>query len=196
MITINTSINIAGITFKNPIMPASGTFGSGQEYSEFVDLNQLGAVVTKGVSLTPWEGNPAPRIMETSSGMINAVGLQNPGIDVFIERDIPFLQKFDTKIIVNVCGNSVSDYLQVVERLSETVVDMLEINISCPNVEHGGIATINDVLEFIMAGATGIAIGTANFNNPFVMPEIISELSKYMEENNIETLDEIRGIVG
>ena len=271
-------------------MPASGTFGSGQEYSEFVDLNQLGAVVTKGVSLTPWEGNPAPRIMETSSGMINAVGLQNPGIDVFIERDIPFLQKFDTKIIVNVCGNSVSDYLQVVERLSETVVDMLEINISCPNVEHGGIAfgqepkmveyitseikkitqkpismkltpnvtditeiakaveavgadsislintitgmrigglsgsaikpialrmvyqvchavkipvigmggiaTINDVLEFIMAGATGIAIGTANFNNPFVMPEIISELSKYMEENNIETLDEIRGIVG
>lgn len=114
-------------------MPASGTFGSGQEYSEFVDLNQLGAVVTKGVSLTPWEGNPAPRIMETSSGMINAVGLQNPGIDVFIERDIPFLQKFDTKIIVNVCGNSASDYLQVVERLSETVVDMLEINISCPN---------------------------------------------------------------
>ena len=303
MIPINTSINIAGITFKNPIMPASGTFGSGQEYSEFVDLNQLGAVVTKGVSLTPWEGNPAPRIMETSSGMINAVGLQNPGIDVFIERDIPFLQKFDTKIIVNVCGNSVSDYLQVVERLSETVVDMLEINISCPNVEHGGIAfgqepkmveyitseikkitqkpismkltpnvtditeiakaveaggadsislintitgmridvqkrkfcvanktgglsgsaikpislrmvyqvchavkipvigmggiaTINDVLEFIMAGATGIAIGTANFNNPFVMPEIISELSKYMEENNIETLDEVRGIVG
>lgn len=284
-------------------MPASGTFGSGQEYSGFVDLNQLGAVVTKGVSLTLWEGNPAPRIMETSSGMINAVGLQNPGIDVFIERDIPFLQKFDTKIIVNVCGNSVSDYLQVVERLSETVVDMLEINISCPNVEHGGIAfgqepkmveyitseikkitpkpismkltpnvtditeiakaveaggadsislintitgmridvqkrkfcvanktgglsgsaikpialrmvyqvchavkipvigmggiaTINDVLEFIMAGATGIAIGTANFNNPFVMPEIISELSKYMEENNIETLDEIRGIVG
>lgn len=177
-------------------MPASGTFGSGQEYSEFVDLNQLGAVVTKGVSLTPWEGNPAPRIMETSSGMINAVGLQNPGIDVFIERDIPFLQKFDTKIIVNVCGNSVSDYLQVVERLSETVVDMLEINISCPNVEHGGIATINDVLEFIMAGATGITIGTANFNNPFVMPEIISELSKYMEESNIETLDEIRGIVG
>ena len=172
------------------------TFGSGQEYSEFVDLNQLGAVVTKGVSLTPWEGNPAPRIMETSSGMINAVGLQNPGIDVFIERDIPFLQKFNTKIIVNVCGNSVSDYLQVVERLSETVVDMLEINISCSNVEHGGIATINDVLEFIMAGATGIAIGTANFNNPFVMPEIISELSKYMEENNIETLDEIRGIVG
>ena len=196
MIPINTSINIAGITFKNPIMPASGTFGSGQEYSEFVDLNQLGAVVTKGVSLTPWEGNPAPRIMETSSGMINAVGLQNPGIDVFIERDIPFLQKFDTKIIVNVCGNSVSDYLQVVERLSETVVDMLEINISCPNVEHGGIATINDVLEFIMAGATGITIGTANFNNPFVMPEIISELSKYMEESNIETLDEIRGIVG
>ena len=283
-------------------MPASGTFGSGQEYSEFIDLNRLGAVVTKGVSFNPWEGNPSPRIMETSSGMINAIGLQNPGVDIFIKRDIPFLKKFDTRIIVNVCGNSVSDYLKVVERLSEQAVDMLEINISCPNVEHGGIAfgqepkivehitkevkktthlpismkltpnvtditeiakaaeyggadalslintitgmridvkkktfsvanktgglsgaaikpialrmvyqvckavhipvigmggvtTTEDALEFIMAGATGIAVGTANFRNPYVMLEIIDGLQKYMEENNIEDLQEIRGIV-
>lgn len=283
-------------------MPASGTFGSGQEYSEFIDLNRLGAVVTKGVSFNPWEGNPSPRIMETSSGMINAIGLQNPGVDIFIKRDIPFLKKFDTRIIVNVCGNSVSDYLKVVERLSEQAVDMLEINISCPNVEHGGIAfgqepkivehitkevkktthlpismkltpnvtditeiakaaeyggadalslintitgmridvkkktfsvanktgglsgaaikpialrmvyqvckavhipvigmggvtTAEDALEFIMAGATGIAVGTANFRNPYVMLEIIDRLQKYMEENNIEDLQEIRGIV-
>ncbi len=283
-------------------MPASGTFGSGQEYSEFIDLNRLGAIVTKGVSINPWEGNPSPRIMETSSGMINAIGLQNPGVDIFIKRDIPFLKKFETRIIVNVCGNSVSDYIKVVERLSEQAVDMLEINISCPNEEHGGIAfgqepkmvehitkevkktthlpismkltpnvtditeiakaaeyggadalslintitgmridikkktfsvanktgglsgaaikpialrmvyqvckavhipvigmggvtTTEDALEFIMAGATGIAVGTANFRNPYVMLEIIDGLQKYMEENNIEDLQEIRGIV-
>ena len=290
------------MSLNNPIMPASGTFGSGQEYSEFIDLNRLGAIVTKGVSFNPWEGNPSPRIMETSSGMINAIGLQNQGVDIFIKRDIPFLKKFNTKIIVNVCGNSVSEYLKVVERLSEQAVDMLEINISCPNVEHGGIAfgqepkmvehitkevkktthlpismkltpnvtditeiakaaeyggadalslintitgmridvkkktfsvanktgglsgaaikpialrmvyqvckavhipvigmggvtTTEDALEFIMAGATGIAVGTANFRNPYVMLEIIDGLQKYMEENNIEDLQEIRGIV-
>lgn len=303
MSRINTSVNIAGITFKNPVMPASGTFGSGQEYSEFVDLDQLGAVVTKGVSYHPWEGNPAPRIMETSSGMINAVGLQNPGIDVFIKRDIPFLKKFDTKIIVNVCGNTVEDYLKAVERLAGQEIDMLEVNISCPNVEHGGMAfgqepgmvehitrevkriatqpvsmkltpnvtditeiakaaesggadalslintitgmridvkkrtfsvanktgglsgpaikpvalrmvwqvcravripvigmggiqTAEDALEFIMAGASGIAVGTANFRNPRAMPEIIAGLEKYMEENGIGDLEEVRGIVG
>ena len=283
-------------------MPASGTFGSGQEYREFINLNQLGAVVTKGVSYYPWQGNPVPRIMETPSGMINAIGLQNPGIDVFLERDIPFLQKFDTKVIVNVCGNTVKDYLKVVSRLSEQKVDILEINISCPNVEHGGIAfgqepkmveyitkeikkiakqpismkltpnvtditeiakaaesggadalslintitgmsidvkkrtfsvanktgglsgaaikpialrmvyqvyktvqipiigmggisSVNDALEFIMAGATGIAIGTANFNNPTIMIEVIDGLENYMKENDIEDLKEIRGIV-
>jgi len=133
-------VDIAGIRLKNPVMPAPGTFGSGQEYSGFVDLNQLGAVVTKGVSCVPWEGNPAPRIMETASGMINAVGLQNPGIDVFIERDLPFLKQFDTKVIVNICGSTVADYLEVAERLSGQEIDMLEANISCPNVEHGGIA--------------------------------------------------------
>ncbi|WP_286308981.1 dihydroorotate dehydrogenase [Thomasclavelia cocleata] len=302
MIKISTSVNIAGITFKNPVMPASGTFGSGQEYREFINLNQLGAVVTKGVSYYPWQGNPVPRIMETPSGMINAIGLQNPGIDVFLERDIPFLQKFDTKVIVNVCGNTVKDYLKVVSRLSEQKVDILEINISCPNVEHGGIAfgqepkmveyitkeikkiakqpismkltpnvtditeiakaaesggadalslintitgmsidvkkrtfsvanktgglsgaaikpialrmvyqvyktvqipiigmggisSVNDALEFIMAGATGIAIGTANFNNPTIMIEVIDGLENYMKENDIEDLKEIRGIV-
>ena len=295
-------MDIAGITLKNPVMPASGTFGSGQEYSGFMDLNQLGAVVTKSVSLVPWEGNPTPRIMETASGMINAVGLQNPGIDVFIERDLPFLRKFDTKVIVNVCGSTVADYLGAVERLAGQEIDMLEINISCPNVEHGGIAfgqepgmveyvtkeikrkaaqpvsmkltpnvtditeiakaaeyggadalslintitgmridirkktfsvanktgglsgaaikpialrmvyqvckavhipvigmggvtTTEDALEFIMAGATGIAVGTANFRNPYVMLEIIDGLQKYMEENNVEDLQEIRGIV-
>ena len=295
-------MDIAGITLKNPVMPASGTFGSGQEYSGFVDLNRLGAVVTKGVSLVPWEGNSTPRIMETASGMINAVGLQNPGIDVLIERDLPFLRKFDTKVIVNVCGSTVADYLEVVERLAGQEIDMLEINISCPNVEHGGIAfgqepgmveyitkeikkkaaqpvsmkltpnvtditeiakaaeaggadalslintitgmridvkkrtfsvanktgglsgpaikpvalrmvwqtcravsipvigmggiqTAEDALEFIMAGAAAVAVGTANFRNPYAMPEIIGGLEKYMEENGIRDLKEIRGIV-
>jgi len=295
-------VDIAGITLKNPVMPASGTFGSGQEYSGFVDLNRLGAVVTKGVSLVPWEGNSTPRIMETASGMINAVGLQNPGIDVLIERDLPFLRKFDTKVIVNVCGSTVADYLEVVERLAGQEIDMLEINISCPNVEHGGIAfgqepgmveyitkeikkkaaqpvsmkltpnvtditeiakaaeaggadalslintitgmridikkrafsvanktgglsgpaikpialrmvwqtcravsipvigmggiqSAEDALEFIMAGATAVAVGTANFRNPYAMPEIIEGLEKYMDENGIKDLQEIRGIV-
>jgi dihydroorotate dehydrogenase (NAD+) catalytic subunit len=295
-------VDIAGITLKNPVMPASGTFGSGQEYSGFVDLNRLGAVVTKGVSLVPWEGNSTPRIMETASGMINAVGLQNPGIDVFIERDLPFLRQFDTKVIVNICGSTVADYLEVVERLSGQEIDMLEVNISCPNVEHGGIAfgqepgmveyitkeikkkaaqpvsmkltpnvtditeiakaaeaggadalslintitgmridvkkrafcvanktgglsgpaikpvalrmvwqvcravnipvigmggiqTAEDALEFIMAGAAAVAVGTANFRNPYAMPEIIGGLEKYMEENGIRDLKEIRGIV-
>lgn len=137
---MNTKVTIAGVEFKNPVMTASGTFGSGMEYSEFVDLNRLGAVVTKGVANVPWEGNPTPRVAEVYGGMLNAIGLQNPGIDVFIERDIPFLKKFDTKIIVNVCGKTVEDYLKVVERLGDTDADMLEINVSCPNVKEGAIA--------------------------------------------------------
>ena len=137
---MNTTVNLAGVELKNPVMTASGTFGSGQEYGEFVDLNLLGAVVTKGVSNVPWPGNPAPRIAETYGGMINAIGLQNPGIDVFIKRDIPFLKQYDTKIIVNVCGKTTKDYVEVVERLSDEPVDLLEINISCPNVKEGGIA--------------------------------------------------------
>lgn len=137
---MNTAVTIAGVTFKNPVMTASGTFGSGMEYGEFVDLNKLGAVVTKGVSNVPWEGNPTPRVAETYGGMLNAIGLQNPGIDVFIERDLAFLKQFDTKVIVNVCGKSVEDYVEVVERLGEEAVDMLEINVSCPNVKEGAIA--------------------------------------------------------
>lgn len=137
---MNLGVNIAGVDFKNPVMEASGTFGSGMEFSEFVDLNKLGAVVTKGVANVPWPGNPTPRVAETYGGMLNAIGLQNPGIDVFCKRDIPFLKKYDTKIIVNVCGKSTEDYVEVVERLGDEPVDMLEINISCPNVKEGGIA--------------------------------------------------------
>ncbi len=137
---MNTQVTIAGVTFQNPVMTASGTFGSGMEYSDFVDLNKLGAVVTKGVANVPWEGNPTPRVAEVYGGMLNAIGLQNPGIDVFVKRDIPFLQKYDTKIIVNVCGKTVEDYLEVVERLGDQPVDMLEINVSCPNVKEGAIA--------------------------------------------------------
>ncbi len=139
-INMNTKVKIAGVEFKNPVMTASGTFGSGMEYAEFVDLNRLGAVVTKGVANVPWEGNPAPRVAEVYGGMLNAIGLQNPGVDVLIERDIPFLQQYDTKIIVNVCGKTVEDYLEVVEKLGDTAADMLEINVSCPNVKEGAIA--------------------------------------------------------
>ncbi len=137
---INTKVTIAGVEFKNPVMTGSGTFGSGMEYGEFVDLNKLGAVVTKGVANVPWPGNPTPRVAEVYGGMLNAIGLQNPGIDVFMERDIPFLKQYDTKIIVNVCGKTVEDYLEVVEKLSDAPVDMLEINVSCPNVKEGAIA--------------------------------------------------------
>lgn len=136
----NLAVSIAGVEFKNPLTVASGTFGSGREYAEFIDLSRLGAVTTKGVSNIPWEGNPVPRVAETDSGMLNAIGLQNPGMEVFIERDIPFLKQYDTKIIVNVCGKTQEDYLEVVERLSDEAVDLLEINISCPNVKEGGIA--------------------------------------------------------
>ncbi len=137
---IHTEINLCGIPLKNPVMTASGTFGSGAEYAEFVDLNRLGAVVTKGVASVPWEGNPTPRVAEVYGGMLNAIGLQNPGIDLFIERDIPFLKKYHTKIVVNVCGRTTEEYIAVVERLADQPVDLLEINISCPNVEAGGIA--------------------------------------------------------
>ena len=299
---MNMSVNIAGVEFKNPVMEASGTFGSGMEYSEFVDLNRLGAVVTKGVANVPWPRNPTPRIAETYGGMINAIGLQNPGIDVFAKRDIPFLKKYDTKIIVNVCGRSTEDYIEVVERLGEEPVDMLEINISCPNVKEGGIAfgqdpkaveaitkavkahakqpiimklspnvtditvmakaaeaggadaislinTITgmkidverrtfavanktgglsgpaikpvavrmvyqaanavklpiigmggianaaDALEFILAGATAVAIGTANFHNPYATVETVDGIRAYMERHGIDDIKELIGAV-
>ena len=136
---VDMSVDFCGVHFKNPVTVASGTFGSGMEYGEFVDLNKLGAVTTKGVAITPWEGNPTPRVAEVTGGMLNAIGLQNPGIDVFIERDIPFLKKYDTKIIVNVCGHSVEEYLNVVERLADQPIDMMEINVSCPNVKQGAL---------------------------------------------------------
>lgn len=298
----NTKVTIAGVEFKNPVMTASGTFGSGMEYSEFVDLNCLGAVVTKGVANVPWEGNPTPRVMETYGGMLNAIGLQNPGIDVFIERDIPFLKQFDTKIIVNVCGRTVEDYIEVVEKLGDQPVDMLEINVSCPNVSHGGIAfgqnpdclyditkqikakakqpiimklspnvtditemaraaesagsdalslintitgmkidihkrafalanktgglsgpaikpvavrmvyqaaqavkipiigmggiaNAEDAIEFMLAGATGVAVGAMNFVNPYTTAEVVKGIEEYMECYHVENLTELVGAV-
>ena len=260
-----TTVNIAGVELKNPVMTASGTFGSGAEYGEFVDLNMLGAVVTKGVANVPWPGNPTPRIAETYGGMINAIGLQNPGIDVFCKRDIPFLRKYDTKIIVNVCGKTEEDYVEVVERLADEPVDMLEINISCPNVTDitvmakaaeaggadaislintltgmkidvnrrtfavanktgglsgpaikpvavrmvyqaahavkipvigmGGIMNAEDALEFIMAGAAAVSIGTANFHNPYTTIEVLEGIKAYMEKNKVKDIKELIGCV-
>ena len=299
---MNMEVNLAGVTLKNPVMTASGTFGSGEEFSEFVDLNKLGAVVTKGFANVPWEGNPTPRIAETYGGMLNAVGLQNPGIDLFVQRDIPFLKKYDTKIIVNVCGRTTEDYCEVVERLADQPVDMLEINISCPNVKEGGIAfgqnpkaveaitkevkkyakqpvimklspnvtditemakaaeaggadvlslintltgmkidinrrtfalanktgglsgpaihpvavrmvyqtaqavkvpiigmggiaTAEDAIEMILAGATAVSVGTANFHNPMVTEEIVNGIRDYMERYQVADIKELIGAV-
>ena len=299
---MNTRVNLAGVELKNPVMTASGTFGSGEEYSEFVDLGSLGAVVTKGVANVPWPGNPTPRIAEVYGGMLNAIGLQNPGIDVFVKRDIPFLRQYDTRIIVNVCGKTMEDYLEVVERLSDEPVDLLEINISCPNVKEGGIAfgqdpraveaitrevkrharqpvimklspnvtditvmakaaeaggadvlslintltgmkidisrqrfalanktgglsgpavkpvavrmvyqtanavklpiigmggitTAEDALEFIMAGAAAVSVGTANFYNPRATVEIVEGIEAYMENHGVEDINTLIGCV-
>ena len=299
---MNTKVNIAGVEFKNPVMVASGTFGSGAEYDEFVDLNRLGAVVTKGVANVPWEGNPTPRIAETYGGMLNAVGLQNPGYDLFAKRDIPYLKKYDTNIIVNVCGRTTEDYIDVVEKLGHEDVDMLEINISCPNVKHGGIAfgpdpkaveaitkevkkvakqpvimklspnvtditemaqaaeaggadalslintltgmqidverqkfvlanktgglsgpaikpvavrmvyqvanavkvpiigmggiaNAKDAMEFILAGATAVSVGTANFNNPHTTIDVIEGIEDYMKRHNVEDINSLIGLV-
>lgn len=299
---MNTKVNIAGVEFKNPVTVASGTFGSGAEYGDFVDLNRLGAVTTKGVANVPWEGNPTPRIAETYSGMLNAVGLQNPGYELFAKRDIPYLQKFDTNIIVNVCGRTTEDYIDVVEKLGHEDVDLLEINISCPNVKHGGIAfgqdpkaveaitkevkkvakqpvimklspnvtditemaraaeaggadalsLINtltgmqidverqkfvlanktgglsgpaikpvavrmvyqvanavdipiigmggiasaaDAMEFILAGATAVSVGTANFNNPNTTIEVIEGIEDYMIRHHVSNVKDLIGLV-
>lgn len=299
---MNMKVDLCGITLNNPVMTASGTFGSGEEYSEFVDLNKLGAVVTKGVANVPWEGNPTPRVAEVYGGMLNAIGLQNPGIDLFIERDIPFLKKFDTRIIVNVCGHTTEEYIEVVKRLSEQPIDLLEINISCPNVKEGGIAfgqdpkmvesitkeikkyakqpvimklspnvtditemaraaeaggadalsmintitgmkidiarrcfalanrtggmsgpavhpvavrmvyqtaqavgipiigmggilTAEDAIEMILAGATAVSVGTANFANPKATVEIIEGIRDYMEEYQVKDIKELIGAV-
>ena len=300
---MNTKVTIAGVEFKNPVMTASGTFGSGMEYSDFVDLNKLGAVVTKGVANVPWPGNPTPRVAETYGGMLNAIGLQNPGIDVFIERDLAFLKNYDTKVIVNVCGKSVEDYIEVVEKLGDQDnVAMLEINVSCPNVKEGaiafgqkadalmhitseikkkakqpvimklspnvtditemakaaeaagadaislintitgmkidinrrkfalanktgglsgpaikpvavrmvyqaanavkipiigmgGIASAEDALEFIMAGATAVSIGAMNFVNPYTTVETIEGIEVFMKKNQVEDINSLIGCV-
>ena len=195
---MNTQVTIAGVTFKNPVMTASGTFGSGMEYSEFVDLNKLGAVVTKGVANVPWPGNPTPRVAEVYGGMLNAIGLQNPGIDVFMERDIPFLKKYDTNIIVNVCGKTVEDYVEVVERLGEEpAVSMLEINVSCPNVKEGAIAfgqkadALFDITKAIKEKA----------KQPIIMklsPNVtdITEMAKAAEAAGADALSLINTITG
>ena len=194
---MNTQVTIAGVTFQNQVMTASGTFGSGMEYSDFVDLNKLGAVVTKGVANVPWEGNPTPRVAEVYGGMLNAIGLQNPGIDVFIKRDIPFLKKYDTRIIVNVCGKTVEDYLEVVERLSDQPVDMLEINVSCPNVKEGAIAfgqkpdSLYDITSQIKKKA----------KQPVIMklsPNVtdIAEMSRAAESAGADALSMINTITG
>jgi len=193
----NLGIEIAGVQFKNPVMTASGTFGSGMEYGEFVDLNKLGAVVTKGVANVPWPGNPTPRVTEVYGGMLNAIGLQNPGIDVFLERDLPFLKQYDTKVIVNVCGKSVSDYLEVVERLSDADIDMMEINISCPNVKEGAIAfgqkaeSVYDITKQIKDKA----------KQPVIMklsPNVtdITEMAKAAEAAGADALSMINTITG
>lgn len=299
---MNMKVNIAGVEWKNPVTTASGTFGSGAEYADFVDLNRLGAVTTKGVASVPWPGNPTPRVAEICGGMMNAIGLQNPGIDLFCERDIPFLRKFDTKIIVNVCGKSEEDYCEVVQRLADEEVDMLEINISCPNVKEGGIAfgqdpraaegitravkkyakqpvimklspnvtdiagmakaveaggadavslintltgmkidihrrtfalanrtggvsgpavhpiavrmvyetaqavkipiigmggiaSAKDAIEMILAGASAVSVGTANFHDPAVTTKIVDGIERYLEENHIEDIRELVGAV-
>ena len=194
---MNTQVTIAGVTLQNPVMTASGTFGSGMEYSDFVDLNRLGAVVTKGVANVPWPGNPTPRVAETYGGMLNAIGLQNPGIDVFVERDIPFLKRYDTKIIVNVCGKTVEDYLEVVERLGDEPVDMLEINVSCPNVKEGAIAfgqkadCLYDITSQIKAKA----------KQPVIMklsPNVtdIAEMARAAEAAGADALSMINTITG
>lgn len=194
---IKTAVTLAGVELKNPVMTASGTFGSGAEYSEFIDLNKLGAVVTKGVANVPWPGNPTPRVAETASGMLNAIGLQNPGIDVFCERDIPFLKKYDTKIIVNVCGKSTEDYCEVVERLGNEPVDLLEINVSCPNVKEGGIAFGQDpkALEAITKEVKKYA------KQPIIMklsPNVtdITEMAKAAEAGGADILSLINTLTG
>ena len=194
---MNMKVNIAGVEWNNPVTVASGTFGSGAEFSEFVDLNRLGAVTTKGVANVPWQGNATPRVAETCSGMMNAVGLQNPGIDVFCERDIPFLKQFDTRIIVNVCGRSTEDYCEVVERLASEDVDMLEINISCPNVKEGGIAFGQDpkAAEAITRAVKKYA------KQPVIMklsPNVtsISEMAKAVEAGGADAISLINTLTG
>lgn len=194
---MNMAVELCGVEFKNPVTVASGTFGSGEEYGEFIDLNRLGAVTTKGVANVPWQGNPTPRIAETWGGMLNAIGLQNPGMDVFCQRDIPFLKQYDTKIIVNVCGKQIADYVQVVERLAAEPVDLLEINVSCPNVKEGGIAFGQNPkdLEEITQAVKAVA------RQPVIMklsPNVtdITEMARAAEAGGADGLSLINTVTG
>lgn len=196
-VDVNMKVNIAGVEFNNPVTVASGTFGSGMEYCEYVDLNRLGAVTTKGVANVPWPGNPTPRIAETYGGMINAIGLQNPGLDTFVKRDIPFLKQYDTRIIVNVCGKTEEDYVDAVEKLGEQPVDMLEINISCPNVKEGGIAfgQVPAMAERITKAVKKVA------KQPVIMklsPNVtdITEMAKAVEAGGADAVSLINTITG
>ena len=182
------SVNIAGVTFKNPVTTASGTFGSGMEYSEFVDLNRLGAVTTKGVASTPWEGNPVPRVTEVYGGMLNAIGLQNPGVEVFVKRDLEFLKQFDTRVIVNVCGRTEEEYLAVVERLAGEAVDLLEINVSCPNVKEGAIAFGQDPDALFRI--------TDKIRRIAAQPVIIAEMARAAEAGGADAISLINTITG
>lgn len=191
------TVNLAGITLKNPVMTASGTFGSGMEYSEFLDLSKLGAVITKGVAEKPWTGNPTPRVAEVTGGMLNAIGLQNPGIETFVERDLPFLQNYDTRIVVNVCGHTEAEYIEVVKRLASQKVDLLEINISCPNVKEGGIAFGTDPkgVYRITSAIKKVA------KQPIIMklsPNVtsIGEIAKAAEEGGADVLSLINTLTG
>ena len=195
---MDTSVNICGVEMKNPVTVASGTFGSGMEYGEFVDLSRLGAVTTKGVAITPWEGNPTPRVAEVYGGMLNAIGLQNPGVDTFIDRDLKFLEKYDTKVIVNVCGHSIKEYEECVERLSDIEsVDLLEINVSCPNVKEGGIAfgtrpeSLNEITKALKAKS----------KKPLIMklsPNVtdITEMARAAVDGGADALSLINTITG
>ncbi len=194
---MNTQVEFCGVTFKNPVFTASGTFNSGREYADIVDLNQVGAVVVKGVSITPWKGNPAPRIAETHGGMLNAVGLQNPGIDHFIEHDIPFLRQYDTKIIVNLAGRTVEEYVQVAQKLADADVDMLELNISCPNVKEGGVAfgIDPDMAKLVTAEVKKVA------KQPLIVklsPNVtdITAIAKAVEEGGADGISLINTLIG
>jgi dihydroorotate dehydrogenase (NAD+) catalytic subunit len=194
---MNLSVNIAGVTLKNPIMPASGTFGNGSEYAKYVDLNQLGAVVTKGVSIKPWQGNPPPRIVETASGALNSVGLQNPGVESFLENDLPFLKQFDTKIIVNICGHTVSEYTAVAEALDSSDIDFIELNISCPNISEGGLSfgSSSNMVELVVLEVK------RHIHKPLIVklsPNVtdIAEIAKTAEAAGADALSLINTVLG
>lgn len=193
---IDLRVNLAGMSMKNPVTTASGTF-SAKECSEFYQLDQLGAMITKGVASKPWDGNPTPRIAETYGGMLNAVGLQNPGVDAFIEEELPYLKTFNTRIIVNVVGRTKEEYCEVVEKLSDTEIDMMEVNISCPNIKKGGIGFGTDP---IMAAEITRALKRIS-KKPLIIkltPNVtdITEIAKAVESEGADAISLINTLLG